>query len=100
MIDDKLFSIGEDTKVNIKNNSKFYIVIDRFAGDDLNNDENLKRRVKDSLELAYKTGKNLLEIYNLESNRFEIFSKEASCPKCHYILKDLTISNFSFNSHF
>lgn len=100
MIDDQIYSIWDEIMSKITNKTKVYIVVDRLVANDIANNENTKKRIKDSLEIAYKNGWNILEIYNLEKNKSEAFSKEAFCPKCHYSLQELSISNFSFNSHF
>ncbi|EKD66672.1 MAG: hypothetical protein ACD_49C00023G0015 [uncultured bacterium (gcode 4)] len=101
MVDGEVFSIWDETSLKLKKNSKIYIVIDRLIREkNLENDENMIKRIRDSLSQAYKNWWNILEIYSLDSKKSSIFSSEAFCPICHYSLPDLTISNFSFNSHF
>jgi len=101
MVDGEVFSIWDETDLKLKKNSKIYIVIDRLIREkNLENDENMIKRIRDSLSQAYKNWWNILEIYSLDSKKSSIFSSEAFCPICHYSLPDLTISNFSFNSHF
>ncbi|MDD2487573.1 MAG: excinuclease ABC subunit UvrA [Candidatus Gracilibacteria bacterium] len=100
MIDGQVFSIGDEVNVEIKEKSKIFIVVDRLIANEIKDNENTRKRIKDSLEIAYKNGGNILEILDLDKNEFRAFSKEAFCPKCHYSLQDITISNFSFNSHY
>ncbi|MCK9272823.1 excinuclease ABC subunit UvrA [Candidatus Gracilibacteria bacterium] len=100
MVEDEIYSIGDEITKKLKKDSKIYIVIDRLVMvDGLKNNENLLKRIKDSLLIAYKNGANILQIYNLENKKIETFSADALCPICHYHLADLSISNFSFNSH-
>ena len=104
MIDWKVFSIWDEIDIKLKDDSKTYIVIDRLVAEDIKNNENIKKRIKDSLEIAYKNGWNILEIFNMwngsKKEKTKVFSRESFCPKCHYSLQELTISNFSFNSHY
>lgn len=100
MINDKVFSIWDEDVIDFKSKNKVYIVIDRLTWGNFRENENAEKRIKDSLEVAYKNGNWQLDIYRLTSQKFKIFSRDAFCPICHYKLQDLTISNFSFNSHY
>jgi excinuclease ABC subunit A len=60
-------------------------------------------RLRDSLELAYKTGSDRLVLYfpdRKKSEAFEYYSRKAACPQCDFSLEPLTLSHFSFNSHY
>lgn len=52
------------------------------------------------MELAYKTSNGELAIYVLDDKSSKTYRLHAACHKCDYVLQDLTISNFSFNSHY
>lgn len=100
MVGDEIFSIWDEIDLKFKKDEKIYIVIDRLVvAEDLKTNENLLKRVKDSLAIAYKNGWNILQIYSLDTKKIKTFSSDAICPICHYQLQDLSISNFSFNSH-
>jgi excinuclease ABC subunit A len=73
------------------------IVIDRLSRKD---DPEFLTRLKDSLQAAYQAGEGRLTMYRFSDKSRKVFHESAACPICEYELKDLTISNFSFNSHF
>lgn len=97
-INDKIFSIWDEIDTQVTEKTSIFVVVDRLIYDS-NFDNNYEKRIKDSLETAYKYWNSILYIENLDKNDIKIFCKEAFCPKCHYKLQDLSISNFSFNSH-
>lgn len=101
MIDGEIYSIWDEKLPNITNKSKIFIVIDRLIADGklLESNEH-EKRVKDSIETAYKAWWWILYINNLSNNKLQVFSEDAFCPICHYSLKNLSLSNFSFNSHY
>lgn len=97
------FSIGEDIftindDINIKKLNNVSIVIDRLLkkdySDSLSNDT---KRLKDSIDLAYKIWKWILEIDSIKDKK--TFSNIFVCSNCGYIPKELNISSFSFNNH-
>jgi excinuclease ABC subunit A len=101
MVDDKVYSIWDPIELNINNKTKINIVIDRLIiSKESEKNDNIERRIKDSLDVAYKAGNWLLSIYEVDSKKNKIFSQDAFCPLCHYTLEDLSLSNFSFNSHY
>lgn len=101
MINDEIYSIWDEELPELKTNSKVYIIIDRLiASDEVILSGNSEKRIKDSIETAYKAGNWVLWIFDMETLKTKIFSQDAFCPICHYSLKDLTLSNFSFNSHY
>jgi excinuclease ABC subunit A len=73
------------------------IVIDRLSRKD---EPEFLTRLKDSLQSAYEAGEGRLTIYRLTDTSRKEYHESAACPICDYELKDLTISNFSFNSHY
>ncbi|MDD2515991.1 MAG: excinuclease ABC subunit UvrA [Candidatus Gracilibacteria bacterium] len=98
MIDGKIYSVGDEEDFPITG-AKIYIVVDRLVSKKDYDIESLKR-LNDSINTAFKNGDEFLEIYLLEENKYEVFSRQAFCPVCKYKCQDLVISNFSFNSHY
>lgn len=97
MIDWKIYSIWDENDIKLAEKSEIYIVVDRLVfNQEL--DQNQEKRIKDSLDTAYKFWNSVLYVYRLDDWINQIFCREAFCPKCHYKLQDLSISNFSFNS--
>jgi excinuclease ABC subunit A len=77
-----------------------HIIIDRLV---VKTDEDEKHqfetRLKDSLSLAFSRGEGSLSIYILDKKEYVHFHQDPACPICGYLQKELTLSNFSFNSH-
>lgn len=94
---EKIYTVNDDIKLNnIKNVS---IVIDRLVIKDFSdNDSSDTKRLKDSIELAYKMWKWQLEI-NVLWKWINSFSNVFICSKCWHVPLELNISSFSFNSH-
>jgi excinuclease ABC subunit A len=77
-----------------------YIIIDRLVKKDyLDNESTDVKRLKDSLELAFRIWKWILSIEIIWAETKQ-FSNIFVCSKCWHIPSELTISSFSFNSHF
>ncbi|MDD3793269.1 MAG: excinuclease ABC subunit UvrA [Candidatus Gracilibacteria bacterium] len=97
------FSVGENIytindEVSLQDVDNLTIVIDRLVKKDfLDNDSNDTKRLKDSINLAYKIGKGQLIIDFISSQKS--FSQVFICLNCGHIPSDLNISSFSFNSH-
>ena len=98
MIGDEVYALADTIDMKITKEDAIYVVIDRLVSD-TEADDTTNKRIKDSLELAYKTGDEFLMMFFPDSGRREYFSRQAVCPKCHYRCHDLTLSHFSFNSH-
>ena len=93
-INDDFPSTLENTKVDNIN-----IIIDRLVISDYNDPESSDtKRLKDSLNLAFKIWKWLVWIEILWDKNYD-FSNVFICSNCGYIPEKLTISSFSFNSH-
>ncbi len=84
--------------IETKDFSDVSIVIDRLVKKDYNDKEsNDTKRLKDSINLAYKVWKGLLVIDSIDE--IKGFSRIFVCSNCGHIPEELNISSFSFNSH-
>ncbi len=88
----KIIDLNSQNESNIKN---FKLVVDRLV---INNNDDFKTRVTDSVELSFYEGKGICSIYNLDtkkeikfSNKFEIDGMKFIEPSVHL---------FSFNNPF
>lgn len=98
-IGDDVYSVADDlSDVKVTKNTQPFIIVDRLVVK--KDDENFSKRLGDSIELAYKTGQGILEVYTIDSKTRTLFSEKAACPICGAVQEDLSISNFSFNSHY
>ena len=91
-----MYSVG-DSVSDAPIQEPAYIVIDRLVVADT---EDFKKRCRDSPETTYRIGRGQAGVYNLENKKIKLYRESAACPICDYELQDLTISNFSFNSHY
>lgn len=95
---DKIFTVNDE--INEENLDNVYIIIDRLIKKDFSEDNADSKRLKDSINLAYKVWNWLLEIDFIENENWsKKFSNIFVCSNCWHIPADLTISSFSFNSH-
>lgn len=95
---DKILTINDEI-TDFDNKEKIYIVLDRLVVKeywDLDSPDT--KRLKDSLELAFKIWKWQAGIYTLDGKN-EWFSNVFVCSNCGHIPSELSISSFSFNSH-
>lgn len=98
MIGEKIYAIADEVDVSGEIDERICVVIDRLVVPEEWDDATVKR-TKDSIELAYKTGEDLLIVFFVDEMKQEVFSRQAACPQCHFQCQDLILSNFSFNSH-
>jgi excinuclease ABC subunit A len=75
------------------------IIIDRLVAKDYSNsDSSDTKRLKDSLNLAFKIWEWLVNIDVINEEK-KSFSNIFICSQCWHIPKDLTVSSFTFNSY-
>ena len=92
-----IYTVNDEIKTD--DFSKVDIVIDRLVLKEYGDDESPDtKRLKDSLELAFKQWGWILKIDILEDEEVQ-FSNVFVCSKCGHVPEQLTISSFSFNSH-
>ena len=97
---DTLYTVNDTTELNTI--EKVSLIIDRLTIKDYSTPESSdSKRIKDSLELAFKTGQGQLEIqlHTQEKIITTSFSNVFVCSACGHIPAELSISSFSFNSH-
>ena len=78
------------------------IIVDRLVVKDFSDNENPDaKRLKDSIDVAYKSWNGQLSIHILQEKKDKKrdFSQVFVCSDCWHIPEKLTISSFSFNSH-
>ncbi len=81
---------------------KIEVMIDRLVVKEYSDSENSDtKRLKDSIDVAYKVWNGQLTVHILDQNSEEKrdFSQIFVCSHCWHIPEKLTISSFSFNSH-
>ncbi len=95
-IDGHLTELSENLMVERYQNHNIEIVIDKFA---VSNDQKFdKKRFKNSISLALKTGKGVLMIMNKDTEEVKYFSKHLMCPTTGTSYDLPAPNTFSFNS--
>lgn len=92
-VDGKLIEITEGYKVDRYARHDIEVVIDRI---EVNNSS--VQRLKESVNLALKTGKGILMILDAENENVQHFSKHLMCPTSGIAYDDPEPNLFSFNS--
>ena len=93
-IGEMTYSVADPLDISVDEDDTVYIVVDRLIK---KIDENFDTRLVDSLRIALEKGGGRVSISNWDT--YHHFSLHASCPICDYQIENLSISNFSFNSH-
>ena len=98
-IGDVIYSVADDF-AEMTYPGEGYIIIDRLVVK--KSDEELpvfETRFKDSVSLGFNKWEGKMSLYSLDTQERVDFFEDASCPLCNFSIENLTISNFSFNSH-
>lgn len=101
-IDDKVLTVNDEFDVDSKKSYNVDIIIDRLIVKDFSdNDSSDTKRLKDSIDLAFKTGNWFIKIDFIiwDKTISKKYSNKFVCSHCGHIPEDLDISSFSFNSH-
>lgn len=100
LLDGKELNVNADFEILAKK-PKIEIVVDRLVVKDYSDSESPDiKRLKDSIDVAYKNGNGQLSVHILwEKENKRSFSQKFVCSSCGHIPEKLTISSFSFNSH-
>ena len=96
-----IHTINDDLKLDPKLPYTVDIIVDRLVISDYETEEADLKRLKDSIELAFKSGAWFckIEYYIWDTGKESTYSNIFVCPKCAHIPEKLDISSFSFNSH-
>ncbi len=90
-IDGDIHSLDEEIKLERNIKHDISVVVDRLIVND-----NIKRRLADSVETALKLADGLVAI-DYETTQ-ELYSTKYACPDCNITLGEITPRMFSFNS--
>lgn len=94
----KVFSVNDD--FDFSEWDDVFAVVDRLVSKEKYDDESSdSKRIKDSLDVAFRVWKWKLEISFVWEEVRHKFSNIFVCSNCWHIPQELTISSFSFNSH-
>ncbi len=92
-VDDQIIDLDEEFVINKNEKHNIDLVIDRII---LNNDNETKQKISESIELALKEGNNSIVVNINEKDYF--FNQNYSCDICNFSIPELEPRLFSFNS--
>ncbi len=92
-IDGEIQNITQGLKLDRYKSHDIEIVIDRIELNDKN-----KKRLKQSLKIALKYGKGIIQIFVQKNNNIRFFSKNLMCPSTGIAYDNPEPNSFSFNS--
>lgn len=92
-IDGEIQNIMPNMKLDRYKNHDIEIVIDR-----IHVKSDIEKRLKESLEVALKYGKGILQVYAPQEDEVRYFSKNLMCPTTGIAYDNPEPNNFSFNS--
>ena len=93
------FSLSDPAPAKFPKDDHPWIVVDRLAAADYARDEGARKRLVDSLLLAWQAGREMAAIRLHEGGATTKFPHADACPECGYKPGELSLSHFSFNSH-
>ena len=92
-VNGEVLNISSKIKLDRYKKHDIEIIVDRLQIKDENN-----LRLRESLEIALKYGKGILQIHAPEKNELRFFSKNLMCPKSGISYDSPEPNSFSFNS--
>ncbi|HUH67353.1 MAG TPA: excinuclease ABC subunit UvrA [Syntrophales bacterium] len=91
-IDGELRELGEDIALDKNKRHTIDVVVDRLIVK-----EGIRRRLRDSLEIATRLSDGLVRVDAAGGDEI-LFSEKYACPECNISMPELAPRNFSFNS--
>ncbi len=85
--------LEEDIELDKNKKHDIYLVVDR-----LKVKSDARVRISESVELALKIGKGIINVKDIETGEMELYSEHFACPYCGINYKPITPQSFSFNS--
>ncbi|HDQ04822.1 MAG TPA: excinuclease ABC subunit UvrA [Deltaproteobacteria bacterium] len=91
-IDREIHDLSEDIALNKKKRHDIDLIVDRLVLK-----ESVRKRLRDSLEIAILRGNGLVRVVTAAGEE-TLFSEKYACPDCGISISELTPRMFSFNS--
>lgn len=92
IIDDSMYDLSEDIKLDKNKKHNIDIVVDRLAVK-----EGIEGRLADSIETALKMSEGILKCDVIDGDTL-VFSESFSCPDCGISIDEIEPRSFSFNN--
>jgi excinuclease ABC subunit A len=110
-VDGNIYNINETVELDPNKKHTIEIVVDRVvvhnlkksavklkSGQEVEEKNEDRSRLADSLETALKFGEGVIKILDAESGEEEVFSENFACDKCGISVQEIQPRSFSFNS--
>ena len=94
-IDGQMVELSDDLDIDKKKRHVIELVIDRLVVK-----EDIRSRLAEDIEIAFKYADNLALVQNATTNEEKLFSGNYACPDCGISIGELSPRMFSFNNPF
>ena len=94
-IDGQMYELSDDLQIDKNKRHVIELVIDRLVIK-----ENIRSRLAEDIEIAFKYGNNLAMLQDVTHNKEKLFSGNYACPDCGISIGELSPRMFSFNNPF
>lgn len=94
-VDGEIRELSDDIRLDKKKKHSIEVVVDRIKVR-----EDIKSRLTDSLETAFKLGDNMVIINDVDDGSDELYSQNYACTDCNISIEEMAPRMFSFNSPF
>lgn len=94
-LDGEVYRLEETPELNKNVRHNIFLIVDRLR---IKNDENIKHRLFDSVEIALRESNGFVYIKNVDTNEVKIYSEKMMCPTCGVSMPEINPKLFSFNS--
>lgn len=94
IIDDVMYDIGDEIKLEKNKKHTIEVVVDRIVIK-----EGIEGRLSDSLETALKLAEGIVMVDVIDKEKI-MLSEKLACPDCNIAIEELSPRMFSFNSPF
>ena len=94
MVDDHMYELSEEIKLEKNKKHNIEIVVDRLVVK-----EGLEKRLTDSIETVMKLSGGLMYVEVIDGEKLS-FSESFSCPDCGISIEEIQPRSFSFNNPF
>lgn len=94
MVDDSMYELSDDIKLDKNKKHNIEIVVDRLSVR-----EGIEKRLTDSIETALKLAEGLVTVDVIDGEQIN-FSQSFACPDCGISIDEIEPRSFSFNNPF
>ena len=94
-VDGEIVDLSDELNIDKNKRHNIELVVDRLVIK-----EDIRSRLAEAVEVAFKYGNNLALVQDASNNKETLFSSNYACPDCGVSIGDLSPRMFSFNNPF